>query len=89
MSNKMFKVKLVTPMEVDGKEVSELELRKPTAGDLRGLNLVQVCEMHFDAAYILLPRISKLNERDILNMETENFPPLMTEIASFFVDMKR
>ncbi|MDD9154938.1 phage tail assembly protein [Aliivibrio sp. S4TY2] len=89
MSNKMFKVKLATPMEVDGKEVSELELRKPTAGDLRGLNLVQVCEMHFDAAYILLPRISELNERDILNMETENFAPLMTEIASFFVDMKR
>lgn len=89
MSNKMFKVKLATPMEVDGKEVSELELRKPTVGDLRGLNLVQVCEMHFDAVYILLPRISELNERDILNMETENFAPLMTEIASFFVDMKR
>ncbi|WP_063655787.1 phage tail assembly protein [Aliivibrio fischeri] len=88
MNKQLFKVKLAIPMEVDGKEVAELELRKPTAGDLRGLNLVQVCEMHFDAAIVLLPRISKLNERDILNMESENFAPIMTEIASFFVDTK-
>ncbi|MEZ9627501.1 phage tail assembly protein [Aliivibrio fischeri] len=88
MNKQLFKVKLAIPMEVDGKEVAELELRKPTAGDLRGLNLVQVCEMHFDVATVLLPRISKLNERDILNMESENFAPIMTEIASFFVDTK-
>ena len=88
MSKKMFTVKLVTPMEIDVKEVTELEMRKPCAGDLRGLNLVEVCEMHFDAACTLLPRISKLNDRDILNMEAENFAPIMTEIASFFVDTK-
>ncbi|MGF1804185.1 phage tail assembly protein [Aliivibrio sifiae] len=88
MNKKMFTVKLATPMEIDGKEVDELELRKPCAGDLRGLNLVSVVEMDFDAACTLLPRISKLNERDILNMEAENFPPILTEIASFFVDMK-
>ena len=88
LNKKMVTVKLVIPMLIDGSEVSELELRKPCAGDLRGLNLIQVCEMHFDAARILLPRISKLNERDILNMDSENFAPLMTEVASFFVNMK-
>ena len=75
-------------MTIDGEEVGEIELRKPNAGNLRGLNLISVVEMHFDAAMTLLPRISKLNERDILNMEPENFAPLMTEIAGFFVDMK-
>lgn len=81
-------VELASPMIIDGEEVKEIELRKPNAGNLRGLNLISVVEMHFDAAITLLPRISKLNERDILNMEPENFAPLMTEIASFFVDMK-
>ncbi|MBL4830040.1 MAG: phage tail assembly protein [Aliivibrio sp.] len=88
MSKKFSTVKLMTPMEVDGKEVTEIKLRKPCAGDLRGLNLIGVVEMHFDAASVILPRISSLNERDILNMEVENLAPLMTEIASFFVDMK-
>lgn len=88
MSKKTVSVKLVTPMMVKDKEVTELEIRKPNAGNLRGLNLVGVCELNFDTAMTLLPRISDLNERDVLNMEPENFPPLMTEIASFFVDMK-
>ncbi|GIC79507.1 phage tail assembly protein [Moritella sp. F3] len=79
-------VALASPMTVGGEEVNEIELRKPNAGNLRGLNLISVVEMHFDAAMVLLPRISKLNERDILNMEPENFAPLMTEIAGFFVN---
>ncbi|MUK76207.1 phage tail assembly protein [Aliivibrio fischeri] len=89
MNNQTVTVTLPTPFEKDGNTITEIELRKPNAGNLRGLSLLGVCEMQFDAACTLLPRISILNERDLLNMEVENLTPLMTEIASFFVDMKQ
>lgn len=87
--NKIVKVKLPIPFEKDGNKVSTLELRKPYAGDLRGLTLTGVCQMDFSAACTLLPRISNLNERDMLNIETENLTVLMVEMASFFVNTKR
>ncbi len=89
MSSKISTVTLPVPIEKDGKEITEIELRKPCAGNLRGLSLLGVCEMQFEAACTLLPRISILNERDLLNMDVANLAPLMTEIASFFVDTKR
>ncbi|MFA0026939.1 phage tail assembly protein [Vibrio sp. 10N.261.49.A5] len=66
--------------------MKEIELRKPNSGNLRGLSLVDVCEMKFEAGEVLLPRISNLNERDVLNMPVENWAPLLTTIASFFVN---
>ncbi|MBL4832133.1 MAG: phage tail assembly protein [Aliivibrio sp.] len=89
MSSKISTVTLPVPIEKDGKDITEIELRKPCSGDLRGLSLLGVCEMQFEAACTLLPRISVLNERDLLNMDVANLAPLMTEIASFFVDTKR
>lgn len=88
MSKQTVTVALPTPFEKDGITITEIELRKPNAGNLRGLSLLGVCEMQFDAACTLLPRISSLNERDLLNMEVENLTPLMVEVASFFVNME-
>ncbi len=88
-NNKTVKVKLPTSIEKDGKKIKIIELRKPNAGNLRGLNLTDICNMDFDAACTLLPRISILNERDLLNIEVENLTPLMVQIAGFFVDTKQ
>lgn len=88
-NNNTVKVKLVTPIEKDGKKIKTIELRKPNAGNLRGLNLTDICSMDFDAACTLLPRISILNERDLLDIEVENLAPLMVAISHFFVDTKR
>ncbi len=79
-------VKLAVPIERDGAEITEVEVRKPNSGNLRGLSLIDVCEMKFEAGETLLPRISNLNERDVLNMPVENWAPLLTTIASFFVN---
>ena len=87
--NKTVKVKLPTPMMKDGKKITTIELRKPCAGDLRGLKLGDLCHMDFDTAYEILPRISILNDRDLLDIEVENLTPLMVEIASFFVNTKQ
>ena len=87
--NKIVKVKLPIPFKKDDKTISTIELRKPYAGDLRGLTLTDVCQMDFSAACTLLPRISILNERDMLNIETENLTVLIVAIASFFVNTKQ
>ncbi len=80
------KVKLAVPHEKDGEEITEIEITKPHSGNLRGLNLIKVCEMDFDTGQVLLPRISCLDERDMLNFAPENWAPVLTEIAAFFVN---
>ncbi|OEE30722.1 phage tail protein [Vibrio genomosp. F10 str. ZF-129] len=82
------KAELPTPIEKDGVEIKTLDIQKPKSGNLRGLSLVDVCEMKFEAGEILLPRISNLNERDVLNMPVENWAPILTTIASFFVNVE-
>lgn len=89
MSNIVIPIKLAVPIEKDGKALTSIDIRKPCSGDLRGLNLVDVCQMDFDAHSTLLSRISILNERDLLDMDPANWAPLQTEIASFFVDTKQ
>ncbi len=79
-------VTLATPIIKDDVEIKTIEIRKPHSGQLRGLSLIDVCEMKFEAAEVLLPRISSLNERDVLNLAPENWAPLLTTVASFFVN---
>ncbi|PNH91358.1 phage tail assembly protein [Vibrio diazotrophicus] len=81
------KVKLAVPHEKDGQMLTEIEISKPHSGNLRGLNLIKVCEMDFDTGQKLLPRISCLDERDMLNFDAENWAPVLVEISSFFVNM--
>lgn len=80
---------LATPIIKDDVEVTSIEIRKPNSGNLRGLSLIDVCEMKFEAGEVLLPRISSLNERDLLNLAPENWAPLLTTVASFFVNTEQ
>ncbi|WP_076589705.1 phage tail assembly protein [Vibrio ostreicida] len=81
-------VELPTPIEKDGNPIKTLDIQKPNSGNLRGLSLIDVCEMRFEAGEVLLPRISNLNERDVMNMPIENWAPILTTIASFFVNVE-
>ncbi|MFA0155398.1 phage tail assembly protein [Vibrio sp. 10N.261.46.A3] len=82
-------VKLAVPMDINGERCESLVLTKPNAGHLRGLTLVDVCQMDFAAGEKLLPKISTLNERDVLNIEIENWAPILVAIASFFVNTEQ
>ncbi|MFA0114231.1 phage tail assembly protein [Vibrio sp. 10N.261.46.E11] len=88
--SKAKKVKLPIPItkEVNGEPVvyTEIELNKPNSGHLRGVSLYDIGGCDFDAGSQVIPRISCLNERDMLNLETENWAPLLTTLASFFVN---
>ena len=83
-------VKLAVPIvkEVNGETVtySEIELTKPHSGHLRGVSLYDVGGCDFSAGAQIIPRISCLDERDMANLDTENWAPLLTKLASFFVN---
>lgn len=90
------KTKLVTlavPIEKEVKgeivKIETIELTKPHSGHLRGVNLNDICQADFDAGKTVIPRISELDERDMINLDPENWAPLLTTLASFFVNMER
>ncbi|WP_028864684.1 phage tail assembly protein [Psychromonas aquimarina] len=77
---------LAQPIEIEeGKAITEVTLRKPFAGEMRGLSFSKIMEFDVDTMVTLVPRISELSERQMINLEPVNMPPLFTGVASFFV----
>lgn len=52
-------VKLSTPIERSTGQITELTLRKPNTGELRGLKLMDLLQMDVNALGVLLPRIAQ------------------------------
>ncbi|MGL5036945.1 MAG: phage tail assembly protein [Aeromonas sp.] len=70
--------------------ITDIELRKPKAGELRGLNLADVLQMDVNALTKLLPRITTpaLTEAEIGGMDPADFVQLGGEVAGFLVPKK-
>lgn len=51
-------VTLDEPIQRQGQIIKVLELRKPHAGELRGVSLVELAQMQVDALVNVLPRIT-------------------------------
>ena len=54
----MAKVTLNQPIKIGETEVTELDLRQPTGGDLRGLKIIEVLQGDVDSIATLVPRIA-------------------------------
>lgn len=80
-------VKLETPIKRGETEITEVKLRQPKAGELRGLSLSDLLNLDVNAVATLLPRISDpiLNKQDIDDMDVGNLVLLAGESANFFV----
>lgn len=78
-------VELPSPITIGDKEHSEIQLRSPTAGDLRGVSLAQLIIMDVDAVAKVLPRIAQpvITEQHALSMDAETFTVLATEVSGF------
>lgn len=85
MSNETVKVKLDEPIKRGEQVIKEIELRRPRAGALRGLSLMNVANMEVATLIKLLPRISNpaLTEHDVQNMDPADLTALGVEVASF------
>lgn len=80
-------VELSTPIKVGDTKITSVTLRKPKAGELRGLSIAEILHMNVTAMIKLLPRISTpvLDPQVIEEMDTDNFGPLSQKAMSFFL----
>ena len=60
MSNqtKLKKITLSGEIEIDGKKLTEINLRTPKSGELRGLSLLELGRISTDELLRLIPRIT-------------------------------
>jgi hypothetical protein len=84
--NDIKKVILKEPLPYGDKELKELSFRKPKAGDLRGVSLVDIGTMKPDALFLLLPRISTVavTEAQIAELDPHDTAALLRTINAFF-----
>jgi hypothetical protein len=89
MSTRTVKVKLKTPIKVDGKKsIEEIEIREPKAGEMRGISVLEVLRMEVTAYKQLLPRISKpiLTAEQIDSLNFGDIAKIMREVSDFLED---
>lgn len=82
----MTTVKLSTPIKRSTGDVAELTLRKPAAGELRGLKLMDVMNMDMNSLGVLLPRIVQpsITKADVDAMELADVLDLGVAVVGFF-----
>lgn len=75
---------LQTPLAREGKEIKELSLRVPYAGDLRGIKLLDLIQGDPAALIALLPRISSpvINPHECNKLTITDITNLMSVIGS-------
>ena len=66
---KMNTVTLDTPIQRGETTITEINVRKPQSGELRGLNLTDILQMDVNALIKLLPRITDLTEKEVNDMD--------------------
>ena len=88
MENKT--VTLDTPIQRGDTTITDVQLRKPKAGEMRGLNMADVLQMDVNALTKLLPRITTpiLTEVEIGNMDPADLLQLGSEVAGFLMRKK-
>ncbi len=67
--------------------ISEIQLRKPSSGELRGLNLQDVLNLDVKAMHKLLPRITapSMTEQEVSQLDPADLVEISTEVVSFFI----
>ena len=79
-------VTLDTPIVRGDTVISQITIRKPKAGALRGLSLTDVLKLEFDAIAKLVPRVVSpvLVEHDLADMDLADFTKVATAVVGFF-----
>lgn len=83
-------VTLDSPIQRGEQTISDIVVRKPMAGQLRGLNMTDILQMDVNALSKLLPRITSpaLTEVDIGAMDPADLMQLGQEVAAFLLPKK-
>ncbi|WP_353981684.1 phage tail assembly protein [Salinicola endophyticus] len=83
-------VALDTPVVRGEQTIAEIALRKPSAGELRGVNLADVLQMQTDALIKLIPRLSQpsLTDHEARQMDPADLVQCGSEIAGFLLSKR-
>ena len=83
-------VTLDNPIQRGEQTISDIVVRKPMAGQLRGLNMTDILQMDVNALSKLLPRITSpaLTEVDIGAMDPADLMQLGQEVGAFLLPKK-
>lgn len=80
-------IELDQPIKRGGSDITHIVLRKPMAGELRGIKLVELLHLDTGALQTVLPRITtpSLTAAEVAGMDPADFTELGTQVAGFFV----
>ena len=78
-------VTLEFPIARGATTITQLHLRKPKAGALRGINLAELLMLRAESVMVLLPRITEppLLKHEVENMEPVDLIACATEVVNF------
>ncbi len=86
-SNDVVTISIISPIKRNGENLTELKLRKPRAGQMRGLKTGDLMTGDVNSVIVILSRISEpvLVADEIENMDPSDFAECCGVIRDFFM----
>src|SRR3989442_313676 len=80
-------ITLDVPLKRPGGDLARVLVRRPNAGALRGLSLVELLHMNVTALQTLLPRVTEpmLHKAEVLQLDPADLVTWVREVAFFWV----
>ncbi|RPE74633.1 phage tail assembly protein [Vulcaniibacterium tengchongense] len=80
-------VTLETPLVRGDQKIERITLRKPTAGELRGVAIADLIRSDVAALHVVLPRITSptLTSHDVGQLDLPDLAALASEVVGFFM----
>ncbi|BBP86012.1 tail protein [Pseudomonas sp. Pc102] len=80
-------VQLDTPIKRGEQKITQLDLRKPQAGELRGVHLGELLQLDVNSLIKVIPRISipTLTEPEVAAMDLADLLAVGTKVAGFLL----
>lgn len=76
---------LDSPIKREGGDITQLSIRSPVSGELRGLSLMQLLELDVTALHTLLPRITQpsITEAEARQLSPADLVQCGTRVSHF------
>lgn len=83
-------VPLDKPIVRGDQRISEITLRKPDSGELRGLKLVDLTQLDINSLHKLLPRITSpsITELEVQKMDPADLLACAAEVSGFLLQRR-
>lgn len=87
MSTHPNSVELETPIKRGEHTFATIELRKPTAGELRGVHLAELVQLDVDSLIKVIPRVSvpTLTDHEVRGLDPADLLALGAKVVAFLL----